>query len=249
MSGANAGYLYSLLGGGDRSSNIEPAGVGNGRINDGFNKNWDLGGGVAANRTALTTNSCAWPNPIRFDLDQAAAVPAGQSFSATLYSQSGATAAGTVELRTFLDPDFNPYNGNEIEIDQRLLANTGTSAVALDTVMVSVNPATVAPGRYAVCARLYDGSHTRYLYAPELLNLTPSLQPPAINTASLARDANGLHFTVIGFPGQQVTVQATTDFATWTPLQTHTFTGTTWDFVDPNAGQYSKRFYRAVLAP
>ncbi len=69
MAGAAAGFLYSLIGGGDRLSNVEPAGTGNGRISDGFNKNWDLGGGLGANRTALPADTGLWPNAILFDLE------------------------------------------------------------------------------------------------------------------------------------------------------------------------------------
>src|ERR1035438_6344627 len=49
--GTNAGFLYSLIGGGNRLSSLEPAGAGNGRISDGVNKIWDFGAGLAINRT------------------------------------------------------------------------------------------------------------------------------------------------------------------------------------------------------
>ena len=180
MAGAAAGFFYSLIGGGDRLSNLEPGGTGTGRIIDGFNKNWDLGGGVAANRTALPANAGLWPNAIRFALEEPTTIPAGESFGATLYHQAGASAAGNIELGIFLDADFNPYNGNEIEVNQQMLSRTGTSAVSFNTLNATVNAAAVPPGNYAVCTRLNDGVRTRYLYAPQLLVVTPGLRllPP-----------------------------------------------------------------------
>lgn len=246
MSGGAAGFLYSLIGGGDRLSNLEPAGVGLGRINDGFNKNWDLGGGIAANRTALPANNGGWPNVIRFDLTQDTVV-AGESFDATLYDQAGATAVGNIDLKIFLDADFNPYNGNEIEVSQGTLPKTGTSAVSFNTLGVSVNAIVVPPETYSVCARLTDGTRTRYLYAPQLLAVTP--KPPSLDAATIEFSGGALHFDVHALPGQQVTVMASADLINWVPLETHTFTGTVWEFVDADAGNFPKRFYRAQLAP
>jgi len=249
MSGAAAGFLYSLIGGGDRLSNLEPAGTGNGRIRDGFNKYWDLGGGGgAANRTALSANAGLWPNAIRFLLGNST-VPAGESFAATLYHQAGASAAGTIDLRIFLDVDFNPYNGNEIEVNQQTLSRTGTNAVSLNMLNATVNAAAVPPGSYSVYARVNDGTRMRYLYAPQLLVVTPSRQAPAIDAASVALGGGVLRFDVHAFSGQRVTVQASSDLLTWVPLQTRTFTGTIWGFMDADAGSFARRFYRAVLAP
>ena len=248
MSGAAAGFLYSLIGGGNRLSNLEPAGIGNGRINDGFNKNWDLGGGVAANRTALPANAGLWPNAIRFELGNFT-IPAGESFDVTLYHQAGASAVGDIGLGIFLDLDFNPYNGNEIGVKQQTLPRTGTSAVSMTTLNATVDAAAVPPGSYSVCLRLNDGAHTRYLYAPQLLVVTPSLQPPSIDAASLALSGGVLRCNVRAFPGQKVTVMASSDLVGWVPLQTHTFTGTVWELVDADAHNFARRFYRAVLAP
>jgi len=247
--GSATGFRYSLIGRGDRLSSVEPAGTGNGRINDGFNKRWDLGGGVASNRTALPVNSGLWPNAIRLVLADADPVSAGGTFAATLYHQSGSVTSGNVNVRIFLDADFNPYNGTGIEVDQRLLANTGTGAVALNSLNVSINPIAVAPGNYAVCARISDGTRTRFLYASEMLEVTASSQQPAVDAASLTYTNGIVRFNVLAFPGQHVTVKATTDFVDWVPVGTRLFTGTTWQFVDADAGTFPKRFYKAVLAP
>jgi hypothetical protein len=247
--GAAAGFRYSLIGRGDRLSSIEPAGAGNGRINDGFNKLWDLGGGVAANRTALPANSGLWPNVIRLVLANADPVSAGETFSATLYHQSGATVGGSVNVRILLDADFNPYNGNEIEIDQRLLGNTGTSMIGLNVLELGTDPATVAPGLYAVCAQITDGIRTRHLYASEMLQVTPSSRQPAIDAASLALTNGVMRFNVLASPGQNVVVKATTNFVDWDPLETHSFTSTTWEFIDADAGMFPRRFYKAFLLP
>ncbi len=249
MAGGAAGFLYSLIGGGDRLSNVEPGGTGNGRISDGFNKNWDLGGGLAPNRTALPADAGLWPNPILFALVNSSPTPAGQSFDATLYYQAGPNASGNVGLDIFLDVDFNPYNGNEIVVDDESLPRTGTSAVFLDPLSATVDAALVPPGSYAVCARLNDGADTRYLYAPQLLVVTPSLQPPTIDAVSLTLESGVLSFEVHGFPGQEVTVVASTDLVKWMPLETHTFDGTIWEFFDPDAGNQPRRFYKTTLAP
>ena len=248
MSGATAGFLYSLIGGGDRLSNQEPAGTGNGRINDGFNRNWDLGGGMAVNRTALPANAGLWPNPILFALGSTGTIAAGESFDVTLYYQAGASAAGNIDLEIFLDADFNPYNGNEIEVDQQTLTRTGTNAVSFNALNAIVNAAEVTPGTYSVCARLNDGVRTRYLYTQELLVVTPSLQPPSIDAASIVLGGGVMRFDVHAFPGQEVTVMASTDLVNWGALETHTFTGTVWEFVDADAGNFVGRFYRAILA-
>ncbi len=249
MSGAATGFFYSLIGGGDRLSNLEPAGTGTGMIRDGFNKNWDLGGGLAANRTALPANAGLWPNAIRFDLINTNTVAAGESFDVALYHQEGTGGGGGIGLEIFLDADFNPYNGNETAVDQEMLSRTGTGTVSLNALNPIVDATVVPPGTYAVCARLNGDGYTRYLYAPQLLVVTPSLQAPSIDAASLALSGGVMHFNVLGFPGQLVTVEASSNLTDWAPLQTHTFTGTVWVFTDANAGNFTRRFYRAALGP
>ncbi len=169
------------------SATWSPVAIGTGSIIDGFNKNWDLGGGVAPNRTALPANAGLWPNAILFALDEPTTIPAGESFATTLYHQAGPSAVGNIDLTIFLDADFNPYNGNEIEVDQQTLPRTGTSAVSFNTLNATVDAAAVPPGSYSVCARLNDGVRTRYLYAPQLLVVTPSLQPPITRLTRVQR--------------------------------------------------------------
>ena len=124
MAGAAAGFLYSLIGGGDRLSNLEPGGTGTGRIIDGFNKNWDLGGGLGANRTALPANAGSWPNPILFALEEPNTVPAGQSFGATLYHQAGASAVGNIDLSIAKNTRITESQQLQFRLDWFNLTNT-----------------------------------------------------------------------------------------------------------------------------
>ena len=72
----------------------------------------------------------------------------------------------------------------------------------------------------------------------------------AIDAATLSRAADGsVHFNVLGFSGQEVAILATTDFAEWTPIATHAFSGPSWSFLDASAGAFTQRFYKAVLVP
>ena len=250
MAGSTAGFRYSRLGGGNRLSSLEPNGAGNGRISDGFNKYWNLGGGLAANRTALPANSGLWPNAIRIARTNSSSIPAGSPFDLSLAHQSGPSAAGSSAVRIFLDDDSNPYNGNETVIDERFLPNTGTGAVQISALIVTANAAVVPPGNYAIGARITDSVRVRYLYALDSIAIAPSQQAPAIDAATLSRGADGsVHFNVLGLPGQEVAILATTDFAEWAPVATHAFSGPNWSFLDANAGAFTQRFYKAVLVP
>lgn len=242
--GAATGFLLSAIGGGDRLSNAEPAGVGNGRIKDGFNRRWDFGGGVASNRTALPANNGLWPNVIRVLRADTNPVVTGDTLDLTMIQQSGADNLGTVNVRTYLDTNFNPYDGTGTQLDARTLDTTGTSVVATSRSTPAVN---VAPGTYPLCTRIAIGTRVRYLYLHDPIVV---VGPPAVDARTLTRLAGGqIRFRVNGATGLTVNLMASTNLTTWTQIATQTLAGTTWDFTDTAAGTFSKRFYKAVAGP
>lgn len=246
--GTNAGFLYSLIGGGDRFSSLEPAGAGKGRISDGINKVWNLGAGVSPNRDSLPGDSGAWPNLLRLDLAVANPVTMGQPVAFSVYHQFGTNTLGSASFRVFLDPDANPYDGNETLVLQGTLPGTGTNAVSQTSSSFSPSPASTLPGTYWVCAQISAGACTRYLYAPEKLVLTPSLLPPVLVGPQFM--GNQFHCTVQGQPGQRLIVQASNDMTQWVPLQTNTLgLNATVPFSDSAVGGLGHRFYRAALSP
>ncbi len=60
--------------------------------------------------------------------------------------------------------------------------------------------------------------------------------------------SNQFNFATFATPGQVVVIEATSDFATWTPVQTNS-TGTNGilTFIDPQTGLFPHRFYRAIV--
>jgi hypothetical protein len=242
--GAANGFVLSAIGGGNRLSTAEPAGVGNGRISDGFNRRWNLGGGVASNRTALPSNNGLWPNVIRVLRADANPVAVGGTLDLTIYQQSGATTLDTVEVRTSLDTNFNPYDGTGTPIDSRTLATTGIANVATSTAAPTVN---AAPGSYALCTHIIDGTRSRYLYLRDPVEV---VAPAVVDPASLTRLSGGrMRLRVTGAAGLSVELLASTNLTTWTPLATQTLTATPWTFTDDDAAAFPRRFYKALPAP
>jgi hypothetical protein len=247
--GTNNGFLYSLIGGGDRLSSVEPAGPGNGRIIDGFNKVWDLGGGLASdpttNRTRLPLNNGAWPNLLRLNLVGTNRFAIGEPIPLAFYYQYASSTAAVATIRFSLDTDRNPYNGNELHIAQATISGTGTNNVFLSALSLALDPAVTLPGTYALFARISDATHARYLYAPQRLALAPSRQPPVLAAAGVQTGQFRLH--VSGWPGQTVVIQASTNLAQWVALATNTLAGTTLEFSDPDSANHPQRYYRAML--
>jgi hypothetical protein len=243
QAGTNAGFLYTLIGGGDRlSTNDTHAGAG--RIRDGFNA-LALGSSVSSNRTSLTVNSAAWPNLLRLNLTGSSQVAPGDPIPLALFHQTGASTSATATVRFYLDPDHNPYNTNEILLSQTNLPGTGISNVVSLSFSPLTSSATTPPGRYWVFASITLGSHTRYLYAPQSLAIVANRQPPLLTGARFA--TNQFRFTVLGQPGQTIVVQASTDLVHWSALQTNVLVSTNWAFADLQV--LPQRVYRAQLLP
>ncbi|EEF57338.1 hypothetical protein [Pedosphaera parvula] len=240
--GAAGGFLYSLIGGGNRLGTNEPAGSGLGQIRSGFNSALNIGSGLGA-RTALPSNNGFWPNALKFNLLTNAPFRPGDTVPFRFYYQCGVSSSA--DVRVYVDVDSNPYNINQKQIVQFQVAGTGISSISFTNISTILNGASINPGTYAVYARISDGSRTRYLYAPEPLIVLPSLQPPTL----ISVRGNPFQLNIVGFPGQQLIIQTSTNFADWIPLKTNTLAATNTLFIDASSPIFSRRFYRARLVP
>ena len=240
--GGLAGFHYSRLGGGDRLDPIMPAGVGTNRVRDGFNGAWNLGGDLVSNRTALASNSGLWPNVIRCQRTGTAAVVAGGAFDLAIHYQAGTSTSGTAGLTILLDPDANPWNGNEFPINAGTLARTGPNGVGFAE--VPVNTATTPTGTYRVAVRLADSIRERVLYASSPVEIVAAHQPPSIQENTVRIEGGLLRFTVRGSTGATLSVQAAQNLVDWVEISTRIMSSDTWEFSDPDTAAYPARFYR-----
>ena len=243
--GAQAGFRYSRIGGGDRLSTSEPAGQGMGRIRDGVNQRWDFGAGTSTNRVALPANSGLWPNVILVNLTGTNTIAPGASTTAGFSYQSGASTNQFVAVQMFLDRDANPLNSNGFEVANTSLSNSGTNDVYSANVLVTA-PTNIPPGDYALYARLGSSGRTRYLYGPQTITVLTSAQPPRFASVHYAPDATQL--TIDAHIGQRVVVQASSNLNAWVSIQTNVVMATPLIVAD-RAPASAHRFYRAIVVP
>jgi len=241
--GTNAGFIYSRIGGGERASMDSPLGLpGNPMIRDGYNQNWDLGGGTATNRTLLPTNSGSWPNLIKFNLTSTNALMLGDPVGVSLYYQYGGSS--NLIAQFFLDQDFNPWNSNSVAVHSELPPATGINSV-YHYPNLGLATTNVGPGLYSVYAKITDGIHTRYLYTPELLTLGSGFQPPVLGISQLG--GNLFRISVSGVSSQTMVLQTSADLQSWLPLVTNTPTSSSWLYTNAIPLGQKAQFYRAVL--
>jgi hypothetical protein len=243
-SGVRAGFHYSLLGGGDRLSLDRPADPDSDYPAYGYNQHWNLGAGVTANRTLLPANNGNWPNLIKLNLAGTNFMAQGQSNAVGLYYQWAKPATSNATVSIYLDDDYNPWNGNERLVRQLIASGTTSNNVGFGTVTINVAATNTSPGVHSLYARIQDAGRTRYLYAPELLTVFSSFQPPRLAIAR--QSASQIRVDVAGIPGQRIVLQSTTNFQFWQPLATNWLATSVWSYFTNPAGS-GTRFYRAEL--
>lgn len=244
-SGALAGFHYSLIAGGDRLNTNSPAGSGQPAIRDGFNQSYELGAGMNDNRTALPSNTGEWPNLIRLNRTTTNAVAQGQDTPLKFYWQWACATTNTATVSVFLDDDQNPFNTNQCLLGQFLAPATGDAAVSFTTVNVTLAATNAPLGRHTLFAAITGGDRTRYLYAPEVIDVLPSTQPPMLDIAQA--EAGEILVGISGVAGQTFVLQTSTNLLDWPPLATNTLTASRWVHTNGPPVDAAARFYRALL--
>ena len=168
--GLVAGLFYSLVGGGDRLSSDQPLGPGFPAIRDGYNQHWDFGAGTVGNRTTLSSNSGAWPNVIKLNRTDSNRINQGESVPVKFYYQWAQTGTASGIIGFYLDDDLNPLNSNQVLLKEFTFSGTGGS-VSYATVNLPVDATNATPGYHAIYARMTANGNTRYLYAPEFVEV------------------------------------------------------------------------------
>jgi len=96
-------------------------------------------------------------------------------------------------------------------------------------------------GNYTVLVSNGCGSATS---DPIVLSVYPSLAA-TLTVPELSGDRQ-MQFSVVGLPGYNYAVQASTNLVDWVPLVTNS---SPFGFTDTNTGKFPQRFYRAVSVP
>ena len=245
--GITAGFHYSRLAGASRTSSETPAG-GTNRVSDGLNQVWDFGAGLGANRFVLEENLGLWPNVLALNLTTTnfsqlpngrkwLAVESGSALPIRLTYQAANVESTNLVVRVFLDPDFNPYSGNETWLESIPMTGTGNNVVNTTFIAPLIQATT---GLYALGAEISDGVRRRFLHLPELLQIE---QGP-LNLSIEHGSGSSIHLTLTGGAEARVVIERSSDVITWSPLLTNSPSGLVWSFSLPLTAEPAS-FYRA----
>jgi hypothetical protein len=102
----------------------------------------------------------------------------------------------------------------------------------------------VVPPRNAPASAIFSGAAS---FDGASMATAGSLNAYAAGRLHFAHTSTGCAgcFRVVGLPGQRYLIEASTDFQTWVRLSVVTIGEAPTEFLDPAAGEFSQRFYRA----
>ncbi|MDX9910483.1 MAG: hypothetical protein RBS39_01490 [Phycisphaerales bacterium] len=172
--GTFAGFAYSRLALNARYSTQAPAGMD--QLIAGVHP--ALGG--TGTRQSLSQANATWPNVLRIT-GPASLIPGREAAFNVTYAEPDSGAYVTL----LLDPDTNPYNGNEIDLAEQPVIGTG--GVAL-TAQLFGQASSTANGTYHILARIGDGpARERVAYAADTIEISRMFDPgfaPSFASAS-----------------------------------------------------------------
>jgi hypothetical protein len=161
-----------------------------------------------------------------------------------LYYQYAGNSNTTLSI--YLDADRNPYISNSTLVLEEAVPATGAGSVNHYS-NLALPTTNVPPGVYAIYGRISDGIHTRYLYAPELVEILGPPQPPVLGVVGW--NTSQLLIGVSGSSGQTMVLETSPDLHTWLPLATNTLTSSSWTYTNIAPHDIGQQFYRTVLLP
>jgi hypothetical protein len=241
--GAIAGFYYSLIGGGNRMSEDHPLGLpSDPAIINGYNQWWNFGAGTSSNRTALPANNGIWPNLIQFNIAGTNSVTPGEPITASFYYQYGGPSTN-LTAQFYFGGDFNPYDSKNTFVTEVSLPGTGINYVDYDS--VSLSTSNFPPGTYSVFGKISDGTHTRFLYAPQLVTIHP---PPTVSLG-IAQLGSQFIIRIHGPPNQTAVLQSSANLQTWQPIATNLLNANAWLYTNTIPASSPRQFFRAILLP
>jgi hypothetical protein len=173
-------------------------------------------------------------------------VAQGQEVIVSFYWQWARATTNAAIVRVFLDDDWNPLNANARLLGQFVAPATSGAAVSSATATVLLAASNAPPGRHTLFAAITGGDRTRYLYAPEPIEVLPSTQPPTLDIAPVG--SGGVLIGINGVAGQIQILQGSTNALDWYPVITNPPTLGRWVYTNESPAA-AVQFYRALLKP
>jgi hypothetical protein len=243
--GTNAGFQYGLIGGANRLSSDQPLGTGHSAIKDGYNQMWNFGAGTLNNRKALATNNGTWASLMKFNRLDTNQVAQGQSIPVKFYYQWARPVTSNATVSIYLDDDASVFNNNQKLLLQMNVPGTTMTNVNAITVSVPLFATNAAPGLHSLLAVINNGSQTRYLYAPEMVQVIAN-PAPILDIAEI--DFGKFRIGINGQTNQTVVLESSVDLTSWQPLATNTLTTTRWLYTNSPSSGTARLFYRGRIS-
>src|SRR5258708_37518064 len=116
----------------------------------------------------------------------------------------------------------------------------GSTAIGSTTLTVRLDATNASPGAHFLLATLTGAGQTRYLYAPEKIQVLSGLQPPVLDIVAL--NPSRFQVGVSGIAGQTIVLQTSADLLNWQPLATNTLSTGHWLVTNTAPASGSIRF-------